>query len=333
MPSRNEHARQASADEQRILASGEPILDFEELETYPDGSEAWVRTSKLPLRDAAGQIIGTFGISRDITAQRTAEQRLAEAERQSRTVIELSGDMHSRTTPDGRCLWASPTSFQLLGFAAEELLGKRFVSFAHPGDIKRFEAAMVDVRSRGSAELEYRALHKAGHYVWVHVLLRGRYSERDELVEIIGAARDITAQRASEEALSKTERELRTVLELSGDLHVRTTADGRLLYVSPNSAQVIGWTPEQLLGTRTHDYAHPHDAARVRATYREVAETGSAEVEYRVRRPDGTLHLVARPGTRAPRRERQPRRGRAGRAKHRPAEASGNAAGRGDEAL
>ena len=49
--------------------------------------------------------------------------------------------------------------------------------------------------------------------------------------------------------------------------------------------------------TQPQDYAHPHDAARLRATYREVAETGSAEVEYRVRRPDGTytwLHVLAR---------------------------------------
>lgn len=292
-----QHAREANLDEHRILATGQPILDFEERETYPDGREAWVRTSKLPLRDAAGEIIGTFGISRDITAQRIAERRLLAAEQDARTVIELSGDMHSRMTPGGRCLWVSPTSVQLLGFDRDELLGKRLAGLSHPEDCERFAAGLVDVSSHGAAEVEYRALHKDGHYVWVHVLLRGRYGDEGELVEIIGATRDITAQRAAEDALNRTERELRTILELSGDMHVRTAADGRLLYVSPNSASVIGWSPGQLLGTRTLDYAHPDDVDRLCAADREVAETGTAEEEYRVRRPDGTytwLHVLAR---------------------------------------
>ena len=71
-----EHAEQALADERRVLATGEPIIDFVEKETWPDGRITWAATTKLPLRNAAGQIVGTFGISRDVTARIAAEQRL-----------------------------------------------------------------------------------------------------------------------------------------------------------------------------------------------------------------------------------------------------------------
>ena len=60
-----EHARQAYEDEQGIVRTGESILGVEERETWPDRPDTWVLTSKMPLRDEAGDIVGTFGISRD----------------------------------------------------------------------------------------------------------------------------------------------------------------------------------------------------------------------------------------------------------------------------
>jgi phosphoserine phosphatase RsbU/P len=76
------HARQALADEQKILRSGGPVENIEEVETWPDGSETWASTTKVPLRNQYGHLVGTFGISRDITNRKHAEQALAESNRQ-----------------------------------------------------------------------------------------------------------------------------------------------------------------------------------------------------------------------------------------------------------
>lgn len=73
-----QHASAAFIDEQEIIRTGEPIVGKVEKETYEGRTEAaWVSTTKMPLRDTCGQIIGTFGISRDITAQIRAENTLA----------------------------------------------------------------------------------------------------------------------------------------------------------------------------------------------------------------------------------------------------------------
>ena len=77
-----EHAQQAHADEQRVMATGEPVVGQEEKETWPDGRITWVSTSKAPIRDAAGQIVGLVGVSRDITGRKRAEEELHQAQEQ-----------------------------------------------------------------------------------------------------------------------------------------------------------------------------------------------------------------------------------------------------------
>jgi diguanylate cyclase (GGDEF)-like protein/PAS domain S-box-containing protein len=72
-----EHASAAFEDEQRIIRTGEPIVGKVERETFIGRPDCWVSSTKMPLRDADGRIIGTFGISRDVTAQIRAEKALA----------------------------------------------------------------------------------------------------------------------------------------------------------------------------------------------------------------------------------------------------------------
>jgi PAS domain S-box-containing protein len=77
-----EHAQAARADEQEIIRTGKPLIAKLEKETWPGGRVTWALTNKMPLRNAAGDIIGTFGISKDITPIKEAEARLEAVHRQ-----------------------------------------------------------------------------------------------------------------------------------------------------------------------------------------------------------------------------------------------------------
>ena len=72
----DEHARQAFEDEQQIIRTGKPILDKLEKLTHHDGTVGWVLSTKMPWRSENGSIVGTFGISRDITALKQAQEEL-----------------------------------------------------------------------------------------------------------------------------------------------------------------------------------------------------------------------------------------------------------------
>lgn len=71
-----EHARPAFETEQLIMQTGEPSIGIEEKETWVNGHNTWVSTSKMPLRDKDGKVIGTFGMSRDITEHKLNEIKL-----------------------------------------------------------------------------------------------------------------------------------------------------------------------------------------------------------------------------------------------------------------
>ena len=72
-----EHAQAAREDELRVMRTGEAIVDLEEREVWPDGRITWVSTTKVPLYSRDGRVIGIFGLSRDITARKLAEERSA----------------------------------------------------------------------------------------------------------------------------------------------------------------------------------------------------------------------------------------------------------------
>jgi two-component system sensor histidine kinase/response regulator len=118
------YAAQAHEDEQRLLRSGRPLIGKEEHPTWPDGSETWVSSTKSVLRDSQGEVIGTFGISHDITEQKRAQELLQENERRTRLIVDTAHDAFVAMDAEGKIIDWNPRAEATFGWRREEVVGQ-----------------------------------------------------------------------------------------------------------------------------------------------------------------------------------------------------------------
>lgn len=95
----HEHAQEAFDSEKHIIKTGEPVIGIEEMETWPDGHVTWVSTTKMPLTNDSDEIIGTFGISRNITEKKELQGQLVQAQKLESVGQLAAGIAHEINTP------------------------------------------------------------------------------------------------------------------------------------------------------------------------------------------------------------------------------------------
>ncbi|MGA2928429.1 MAG: PAS domain S-box protein, partial [Solirubrobacteraceae bacterium] len=159
-----EHARQALQDERQIMRTCDPLLNIEERETFPDGSVAWVSTTKLPLRDGNGTVIGTYGVSHDVTTRRRAEQALRESEERWRTLLAHAQEIVMLVGSDRLIEYTSPSIERWLGYRPEEATAAEFTFQSHPDDSPALQRAFDEVGPSAPFRLGHRVRHKDGSW-------------------------------------------------------------------------------------------------------------------------------------------------------------------------
>ena len=125
-----EHASAAFADEQEIIRTGNPIVGKEEKETWLDGTISWVTTTKLPLRNSKGEIIGTFGISRNITERVHAIEQIAE----QAALIDIAPDAIMVCDLQSNILFWNKGAEHVYGWSRQEALGQTTADLIYPKD-------------------------------------------------------------------------------------------------------------------------------------------------------------------------------------------------------
>lgn len=206
-----EHADTALLDEQQVMHSGRPILGKVERETLPDGAVAWALTSKLPLKNRRGQVVGSFGISRDITALKKIETELENERNLLRALIDNLPDQIHVKGLDGRYLLDNIAHRRVLGVASEkDVIGRTVFDFFAPQLAAQFADDDAQVMFSGQAILNREepltdAQGKPRWHSTTKVPLRGQDGRAFGMVCI---SRDITERKRSEQELRDANAEL-----------------------------------------------------------------------------------------------------------------------------
>jgi PAS domain S-box-containing protein len=229
--------------------------------------------------------LGTYGVARDATDRKRAEEELLERTRQLETAYEqvrlyardLKEEIGERKRieaalreseakyvglvensltgiyidQDGKIVFANRRFAEIYGYAKEDLTGMESWQLVHPDD-RELTNGMRMRRIRGEEALsEYvaRGLTKSGDTIWV--------ARRNTRIEyrggpaILGNIVDVTKQKRAEEKLRDSQERYYTVLEACPDSVIVYDMEGKSVYINPAFTKVFGWTPGELLGMKT----------------------------------------------------------------------------------
>lgn len=124
-------------DDKAVLDSKKPKINYEETQTNPEGKQIWLRTSKIPLRDEEGEIIGILGTYEDITEHKKAEREVIDDKLKDEAIIDSIGDAVFACDTDGKILIFNNVAERLTGISEKEALGRSYhdiITFVRESD-------------------------------------------------------------------------------------------------------------------------------------------------------------------------------------------------------
>ena len=199
-----EFARTSDEAEQEILKTGIPRVDVEEKLVWPDGRLIYTSTTRLPLRDSTGAVIGTFGIFRDIGPHLQAKKEIRRAEGLYRSLVDTLPQNFFRKDLEGRLTYANRQYCTTIGKTLKELVGKTDLDLFPEHLARKYREDDARVLQTGQA-LDVVEAHKppGKDPIFVRVVKTPVYDSDQRAVGVQGIFWEVPGQTAAAPAAKK----------------------------------------------------------------------------------------------------------------------------------
>ena len=236
------------SDDLRVMTTGQPTLRYEEPQTTPSGQIIWLSTSKVPIRNATGEVLGVLGMYEDITEQKHNQDLLRESEDRFRTVFHQAPVSILLQDPaDGSIIDANQTAWRSYGLESLEAL--RHFDLRMEPPYSEAEAMEWIQRATVSEQVfEWKNRKVNGEVFWEQVSLRSVVLGNRTYVLAISI--DITARKAAQLTLQRYQAQLE-------DLVASRT---RELEVAKEHAETANVAKSAFLANMSHEIRTPLNA-------------------------------------------------------------------------
>jgi PAS domain S-box-containing protein len=281
-----------------VLASEHRLLQ-------PDGSIVWVFARGRAHYDARGKAVRLPGAAVDITVRKAAEAELARSEAELRAFAQAMPDHVWAADPVGQLDWVNDRVCEYSAMPRASLFGAGWIDMVHPDD--RAAAATRWASALGSGmtyQTEFRLRRADGTYRWHLARALPIRGASGAIERWIGTNTDIEDERQAleslaalnatlEERVARQSAERDRLWQTSQDLLAVIDAQGILQAANPAWTSVLGWHPNEVVGSNFAFFSHPEDRSRSSAALAQAVATQLPVLEIRNLHKDGSNRWVA----------------------------------------
>ncbi|MBN1437209.1 MAG: PAS domain S-box protein [Sedimentisphaerales bacterium] len=195
------------ADDQNVLDSGSSRVNYEEPQTTPDGSQIWLRTSKVPLTDLQGNVIGVLGTYEDITERKQAEDEI----RKNEVYLETMGDALLVVNNELKVIKVNNATAALWGYSIEELLTMSFEDLFPQRYHNKHYLLMQEALAGKVTNFETIIITKDKKEITTLLSARVLNNDKGEFTGFVGVLRDITDRKEFENELKHAKDEVEQI--------------------------------------------------------------------------------------------------------------------------
>jgi PAS domain S-box-containing protein len=220
-----EHAQPAYEAERQIIRTGQPVIGLLEQETWKHGQITWSLTTKMPFRDKEGKMIGTFGISRDVTALKQAQIELAYERDLLRALMDTVPDRIYFKDRQSRFVRCSREVARVLDLDQDQILGKTdFDLFSKEHAQPAYDAEQQIIRTgEPLIGLVEKEVWPDGHVTWALTTKMPWRDPQGDMIGTFGVSRDITDLKEAEENVERVHQQVIEISRQAGMAEVATT--------------------------------------------------------------------------------------------------------------
>ena len=251
-----ESAADAAVHIQNTMVHG--MDRFETRNRRKDGSIIDVELSVQYVAIEDGGLL--IGFLRDITDRKQAEEVIRESERKFKSIVEHITDVFFMQDSNRELLYISPQAEQVLGYTAEEVRNNwRNYMTDNPVNLDAHEKTQLAFTT-GEKQPPYlqEYMHRDGTKRLVEINESPLKNDKDEVIGIVGAIRDITERKRSESALKESEEKYRSVVENALEA-ILIAIDGMIVFTNNRTAVLTGYAQEELSSRPFTEFIHPDD--------------------------------------------------------------------------
>jgi two-component system cell cycle sensor histidine kinase/response regulator CckA len=196
------------ADDRQVMDSRRPKLNIIEPQTTPTGAKIWLDTSKVPLQNPNGEVIGVLGIYEDITERIEAEEALRDSEEKYRGLIETTNTGYVIVDLEGKVLDANPEYVRLTGHhELNEITGRNLIEWTAKEDLEKYAVEIKNCIQQGSVK-NFEVIYEGKDGRSIPVEINATIIRGSSAAKIINLVRDIADRKQAEAALRQSEEQL-----------------------------------------------------------------------------------------------------------------------------